>query len=158
MSPSELEAFLTHGIPLTRALGVDVEHVSTHHLRIRAPLAPNLNHHGSAFGGSLATLGIVTGWSLLHNALTDAAIAADVVVRKVELDYQRPVLATLVADARVDDAALQAFLSLARARQKARLTLEVAVSEHGCDAAALHVRAHYVALPPPEKTAPQREP
>ncbi len=39
---------------------------------LRAPLAPNANHKGTAFGGSLYSLAVLTGWAWAHALSRDA--------------------------------------------------------------------------------------
>ena len=54
--PAALEAFLHEKIPLTRAMGLRVAESSAARLVLEAPLAANVNHLGTAFGGSLHAL------------------------------------------------------------------------------------------------------
>ena len=67
----ETEAFLHDQIPLTQAMGVRLESYDASGLILTAPLAPNHNHLGTAFGGSLATLAILAGYTLLWLELGD---------------------------------------------------------------------------------------
>ena len=49
-----LEDLLHHDIPLTRAMQLTVHSWADHQLRLAMPLAPNVNHTGTMFGGSLS--------------------------------------------------------------------------------------------------------
>jgi hypothetical protein len=53
MTLEALTAYLHERIPLTRALSAAAEAWDGRTLRMGAPLAPNRNHLGTAFGGSL---------------------------------------------------------------------------------------------------------
>ena len=72
-------------------------------IQIAAPLAPNRNHHGTAFGGSLATLGIVTGWALVDAALRNAGLPSRVVVQHSDCEFIAPVNTGFVATASLPD-------------------------------------------------------
>ncbi len=145
MRAAELTEFLHRSIPLTQALAVRVTAAEHGRVRIEAPLAPNLNHHGTAFGGSLATLGILAGWSVLHMSLEDAGIAASLVVRHVDLDYLAPVTGDLIAESSLPQAEWPAFVEALRSGRRARINVESRL--HGA-AEAVRVKASYVALPP----------
>lgn len=64
MLPAELEADLHGNIPLTQAMQVRVLEIGPDSVRLGAPLSANINHHRTAFGGSLATLATLAAWSL----------------------------------------------------------------------------------------------
>ncbi|MDE2272743.1 MAG: YiiD C-terminal domain-containing protein, partial [Gammaproteobacteria bacterium] len=51
-----LEAYLHAHIALVRHMQVRVGTCNAHGLTLNAPLAANLNHEGTAFGGSLDSL------------------------------------------------------------------------------------------------------
>lgn len=142
--PDDLTAFLHRSIPLTRALAVQVTEAADGRVRLLAPLAPNLNHHGTAFGGSLATLGILAGWTVLHMSLEDAGVAASLVVRHVELDYLEPVTGDLVAESVLPQDGWPRFVDSLRRGRRARIEVG---SRLRCVAEAVQVKARYVALP-----------
>lgn len=91
MSLDELTRYLHEHIPLTRHLGAAVEAWDGATVRVGAPLAPNLNHRSTAFGGSLSALAILSGWALVHLALRQRGIDARVVIQRTELDFEAPV-------------------------------------------------------------------
>ena len=61
--PRALARYLHEHMPLTRALGVSVLAAGQQGVNLAAPLAANINHQSTAFGGSLASLAILAGWS-----------------------------------------------------------------------------------------------
>ncbi len=65
MTPAELEAYLHQTIPLSRAMAVSVIELNPESVVLGAPLAPNVNVHETAFGGSAAALALLAAWSLL---------------------------------------------------------------------------------------------
>lgn len=128
--PAEIEAFLYEKIPLAQAMGVRVESSDGEAFVLSAPLEPNHNHLGTAFGGSLAALATLTGYACLWHALDDRD--AHVVIRRSELDYRHPVGGTLRAVCkRPGEGELAGFRATFAKAGKARITLGVTVEEEG---------------------------
>jgi thioesterase domain-containing protein len=124
----ETERFLHDQIPLTRAMQVSVESFDDRQLILTAPLAANHNHLGTAFGGSLAALVMLAGYSLLWLELGDRE--AHVVIRESTLKFRRPVRGMIRAVcARPEVDALTAFKAAFVARGKARMNLRVVVPD-----------------------------
>lgn len=124
----ETEAFLHTQIPLTRAMGVEVERWDGRQLILRAPLEPNHNHLGTAFGGSLSALATLAGYSLLWLLLGDRE--AHIVIRDSTTRFRHPVRGTLRAFCqRPDDAAWEVFRQKWLATGKAHLQLHATI-EH----------------------------
>ena len=59
---SVVQACFDDDIPLTRAMGLRVESLGEGGIRMNAPLEPNVNDKGTAFGGSLAAILTLAGW------------------------------------------------------------------------------------------------
>jgi thioesterase domain-containing protein len=92
MTLDETTRYLHEHIPLTLHLGAVVEAYDGTSIRVTAPLAPNLNHRSTAFGGSLSALGILAGWTLLHLNLRQQGIEARLVIQRSEFDFDDPVV------------------------------------------------------------------
>lgn len=90
MSSSLLE-FLNEQIPLTKTLGLEIVSLDDRGAFIRAPLGPNHNHLGSAFGGSLSTMMILSGYIWLYDALIKSGHEAHVILSKESAEYLQPV-------------------------------------------------------------------
>lgn len=91
MTPQELQAYLHAHIPLSAAMQVQVEMVTDDHVLLSAPLAPNINHRETVFGGSASALTILSAWSLLHVRLRRHGVAARLVIQSNRMDYLKPV-------------------------------------------------------------------
>ena len=76
-------------IPITRAMGVKVEDYDGERLVLSAPLESNINHLGTAFGGSLNALAVLSGYGLLWLELQDTE--CHIVIRDSSISYDRPV-------------------------------------------------------------------
>lgn len=126
----ETEQFLHEQIPLTQAMGVHLESYDDEKLVITAPLEPNHNHLGTAFGGSLSAIATLAGYSLLWLLLGDRS--AHIVVRESSIRYRRPVTGIIRAIGHwPDEASLGAFRIQFEQNGKARLTLQVTVEQNG---------------------------
>lgn len=143
MKSQELTSYLRGQIPLANAMQVNVAGYDGTTLHLAAPLTPNLNHHETAFGGSIATLAILGGWSLLHLALTESEVAARLMIQKITLDYLRPIDGDFEAiAAKTSD--VTDFVASVQRKRKGRCTLQVEIHCNGRCCAKLE--GHYVAL------------
>lgn len=132
-------------VPLLADAGLRVLIVEPDRVRAMLPLAANGNHHGSAFGGSLSLLGIVTGWLLAYAGQTAEPRTRNIVIADSRSRYQRPLHADLVAEARWQAEAATAYRdALARGE---RASVAVAVSIAGDDGVAMLQDNRFVAVP-----------
>lgn len=99
MTPHALQDYFHSHIPLSKAMAVAVEAATPQVVRLVAPLAPNTNHHGTVFGGSASAVAVLSAWGLLHVAMLDANINADLVVQKSGMSYELPITGEFTAEA-----------------------------------------------------------
>ena len=124
----DTERFLHEQIPLTQAMGVALESYDGMQLVVTAPLEPNHNHLGTAFGGSLSALATLTGYAMLWLQLGDRN--AHIVIRESTIRYKHPVRGILRAIClRPDDATLAEFRATFADKGKAHIKLQVRI-EH----------------------------
>ncbi len=120
----ETERFLHEQIPLTQSMGVRLESYDGLQLVLTAPLEPNHNHLGTAFGGSLSALATLTGYAMLWLQLGDRQ--AHIVIRESTIRYKHPVRGMLRAVCqRPDEAILTQFRADYAATGKAKVKLQV---------------------------------
>jgi len=76
---------------MSRELGLTLDRYEYRCLRASAPLAPNINHKQTAFGGSLYSVAVLTGWALVNLRLSEHEMAlqqrAEVVIYHSEMSY-----------------------------------------------------------------------
>jgi len=134
MTPAQkIEELLHHKIPITRAMGVRVEDYDRHRLVLTAPLDANVNHLGTAFGGSLNALAVLSGYALLWLELQDSE--CHIVIRSSSISYDRPVTGEIRAICILpEDEALAQFKQTFRERGKARISLAATIEEQGITA------------------------
>jgi thioesterase domain-containing protein len=87
-------------------MGVRVAACGPDRVVLRAPLEDNLNHKSTAFGGSLFSLAVLSGWSLLYLFLRARGVAAQIVIHQSNIAYLHPVTGDFTAECAAGDAAL----------------------------------------------------
>lgn len=92
-----LENKLHNEIPLTKFMDLKITKYEEKELITIAPLNKNINDKGTAFGGSLATLTIISGWSICWLISKELEINSEnIVVIKNEHSYRKPVTKELI--------------------------------------------------------------
>ncbi len=118
-------------IPLARQMQIEIVHAGDGRLRLRAPLAPNINDKGSAFGGSLASLMTLAGWGLATWQLARAGHPADVYVADSHVRYLAPLYDALEAEAWLEEGQWEDFLATFRQRGRARCRIAARIALPG---------------------------
>lgn len=124
-------------------MGVRVEDYDGERLVLSAPLAENVNHLGTAFGGSLHALAVLSGYGLLWLELKEAE--CHIVIRKSTISYERPVRGEIHAICvRPSADLLEEFKRTFHQKGKARIALSATVEDQG--EAAVHFEGIFVAM------------
>ena len=146
MQTSEaIERLLYGTMPLARAMGVRVAVNEPPVLVLEAPLERNHNHLGTAFGGSIASLAMLTGYALLFAELGDPR--AHVVLKECNIRYLRPVRGNLRARATLPQGApLDEFKTLFQRKSRGRLTLKVELEDGVSGETAAVFEGEFVAI------------
>ena len=97
MNPNDLQDYLHQHIPLSRAMAVSVAEASLQRVVLSAPLAPNINHRETVFGGSASAVAILAAWSMLHLKLSAQNLGSRLVIQRNTMDYGLPIDATFTA-------------------------------------------------------------
>ena len=97
MPTNDLQAYLHAHIPLSHAMQVSVLDITDDSVLLAAPLAPNINHRETVFGGSASALAILSAWALLHTRLRSVGVASRLVIQRNTMDYELPILGDFTA-------------------------------------------------------------
>jgi thioesterase domain-containing protein len=144
-SPAEVEAYLHRHIPLSADMGVAVVACEDAGVTLRAPLAPNINHRATVFGGSVSAVTILAAWTWLHFSLRAAGHTSRLVIQRNTVEYLRPVAAGFeVHCPGLPAAQFTQFLRMLDRHGKARATLTAVLRCEGEQAA--EFSGEYVAL------------
>ena len=124
MSPKALQSYLHAHIPLSKAMEVSVLEVRPLSVTLSAPLAPNINHRDTVFGGSASAVAILAAWSLLHIRLGSEGVTSRLVIQRNTMSYALPIDGTFTAIAAAPSSEDWAqFLRAFKRRGKARITV-----------------------------------
>ncbi|MCW5722637.1 MAG: YiiD C-terminal domain-containing protein [Devosia sp.] len=123
MTAAALTHYLHAHIPLSQAMGVSAIEASPARVELGAPLAPNINVHGTAFGGSAATLALLAAWSVLHLRLEAEGLPNRLVIQRSTADYLTPIAGAFSAVATLDNADLESFFTTLNRKGRARLSV-----------------------------------
>ena len=127
-----LERYLHQHIPLSAAMQVSVREMTPQTLTLCAPIAPNINHQETVFGGSASTLAILSAWSLLQTRLAEEGLASRLVIQRNEMAYLKPMTGDFSATAALrDEHDWPGFLKMLRRKGKARIRLTAVLYSGG---------------------------
>jgi thioesterase domain-containing protein len=127
-----VERYLHRHIPVTRAMKVAVKAIDATGVRLSAPLGPNINHRNTVFGGSAATLAILSAWTLIHTRLREAAHPSRIVIQRNTVEYIRPLHGDFEAYCPAPDPERwDRFVGALERRGRARITLRAELSGEG---------------------------
>jgi thioesterase domain-containing protein len=129
-------------IPLARAMQLRVSAYTGDTFALAAPLGPNVNDKGCAFGGSLAGAMTLAGWGLIALKLKSLERDCDIYVQDSTIRYLAPIWSDFETQAVLADGeSWDAFVSALDARGKARTAVRCRVTlADGTDAVTLDAR------------------
>jgi thioesterase domain-containing protein len=149
---NRLQTTLYEDIPLVRALALEVRLATPLQVVFFAPLAPNINDKGCAFGGSLASLLTLACWSLLRVHTWQQNLIADIYVHTSKLLYTAPIWGDFEVIATLTSEALAEFDANFAAKGKAAALPHadaMTVDAQGGALSALRMDARFVAIRSP---------
>ncbi len=121
---NHLQNFLEDSIPAVRDLRFQLDKVSEAEVVARAPLIENSNHMGTAFGGSLYSILVLTSYSWLYSKVTQAGLSCQIVIQAGHMDYIKPVDRTIESQCLApNESEWKHFLNTLEKKSRARLHL-----------------------------------
>jgi thioesterase domain-containing protein len=119
-----LQRYLHEHIPLSKAMGVEVLEATVDGVKLSAPLAPNINHRETVFGGSASAVAILSAWALLYLRLVNEKLNARIVIQSSAMRYERPITDTFTALSSVRDSATwRRFINMLKRKNRARTSV-----------------------------------
>lgn len=132
MERRALEQFLHEHIPLSKAIGIEVQESNAERVVLSAPLVPNLNHQSTVFGGSASAVAILSAWALLYVRLRQAGLQSRLVIQKNTMVYERPIADKFVACSSMEDpSAWKKFQEVFKRKRRARISVKVTIQCNG---------------------------
>ena len=125
-----LQQLINREIMLAKPMGIIVESADEAAMVLRAPLAPNANHKGTAFGGSLYSLAVLTGWAWLTRFLATRKLDAQAVIQESSMRFLKPVHGEMRACLEIPAAAdIDKFQKMLVRADRGRIQLRVKMHE-----------------------------
>ncbi len=148
-----LQEQIRQSIPLAEAMDLQLSGFADGRLRVTAPLDPNRNDKGCAFGGSLASLMTWAGWSVVVLNLGESAADAEVYVQDSQIRYLAPVWEDIEIEAKLGgDTDIDGFRAAWTRYGRARTAIE-ATCRLADGSVAASLQARFVALVPRAKAS-----
>src|SRR5580692_12292360 len=113
---------------LAKHIGIIVESADDAAVVLRAPLGPNANYKGTAFGGSLYSLAVLTGWAWVTRYLAARGVPADAVIQESSTRFLAPVKGELKASAAAPSAVqIDKFRKMLQRAGRGRIRVRVEI-------------------------------
>lgn len=126
-----LQRYLHDHIPLSRAMEVEVVEATDNGVTLAAPLAPNINHRETVFGGSASAVAILSAWTLMYLRLKSEQLNVRIVIQKNTMTYERPITGKFIASAAISDTtAWRRFVDTLKRKRRGRFTVRSILSRH----------------------------
>lgn len=129
ISASELQEKIRSNIPLSENMQFEIVELGEGSIHVYAPLAPNVNIHGTGFAGSIYSLAVLAGWAKCTHILSTHQINAELVVARAEIKYRRAVTGDIDCRCSVSETERQEFIDQFKQRGKSKLELSVVVGD-----------------------------
>ena len=114
---------------LAKHIGIIVESADDAAVVLRAPLELNANYKGTAFGGSLYSVAVLTGWAWVTRYLAARGLAADAVIQESSVRFLSPVQGELRArTAAPPEAQIDKFRKMLQRAGRGRIRLRVEIN------------------------------
>ncbi|HRP06968.1 MAG TPA: YiiD C-terminal domain-containing protein [Gemmatimonadales bacterium] len=128
----DLESVWSAWMPITGALGITVAEMGDARLSLGMPLDPNRNYQGTVFGGSMAALATLAGWSAIWLVMQRSGVEASLLVQDSSIRYHHPARSDLLATAEYPDR-VEWDAAIATLQRRSRVRLPMRVAMHDAD-------------------------
>ena len=122
-----LQERIHSNIPLSGAMQFTIVELDSRSIRVRAPLQPNVNIHGTGFAGSIYSIAVLAGWALCTHIMEINQMAGDLVVAGAEIKYLSPITGDIRCQGEVNEVDRDAFCNNFETRGKGKLVLTINV-------------------------------
>ena len=121
-----LEEYVKKHIPLSSAMGIKVKLATPEKIILSAPIANNINHKKTVFGGSLHSVATLSCWSLLFvNLVAIPGEQVEIVIASSEIEYLTPITHDFEAECHIpNEVEWERFVKIFNKKGRARLNLE----------------------------------
>lgn len=139
--PESREGRLADQIPIAGKMGLEVLAAERGRAVLRLPFAPNINHVGIVYAGSIFTLAEAPGGVLFGGAFDLTRFYP--IVGEMSVRFTKPATTALLVDARMDDAEIDRVAADLEVTGKAKWVLEQEVVDYHGDVVATTRAAYF---------------
>ena len=125
----DLQNKIRSAMPISDAMQFSIEELGPLSIVVRAPLAPNVNIHGTGFAGSIYSIALLAGWGLSTHIMDQLGMDGELVIRRSEIKYRAPVTGPIECRAVVSDAERREFRDSFYDTGKGRLSLTIEIGD-----------------------------
>lgn len=125
-----LEKYLLNSIPILKHHKFKLNYLAENSIQLSAPISENKNHYDTAFGGSISTLGIVTGWALLLYKVKKENLPLRLVIQQNSIHYKKPIFSDFISKAEINTEHWNEFIETSLQKGKAKVMMEIKISSN----------------------------
>jgi thioesterase domain-containing protein len=127
----DLEQTLHREMPICVPMAIRPVAWDGQRLSVQMPLEPNRNHQYSAFAGSLNALCTVAGWGVAFLLLRREGLAGNIVIRRSQIRYFRPVRSDMIVaqSLPLDAEAEGYFFELLRSKGRSKIDVAATIAD-----------------------------
>lgn len=114
-------------IPISKAMGIRAVSFDGTTLQVKAPLANNINVHGTAFAGSLYAVAALCGWGTTWLQLEQRKLGGSIVIAEGHINYAAPVSGDIEVSCTFDPAVQREALAKLDDSGRCRFALTVEI-------------------------------
>ena len=120
---------LLNSIPVIKSMNLEIVKVKSNSLTLMAPLNENINYEGTAFGGSINTLCVLSSYLLIHHILKSNRIKfSSLVIQDSSIQYIKPVDSDFIAKAQTSSPQIDRFIKALHKKESARISIEAFIT------------------------------
>lgn len=126
---NKLQEVLHSEIPLTKTIGIEVGSYTGNSLTLHAPIENNINHKCTAFGGSIYSVSVLSGWGLIYLLLKQHDLSGHIVIQESSTRFLKPVTQDISATCAFEsEKQYQRFINMYKRKGRARIKLESTIT------------------------------
>lgn len=136
---------LLNSIPIVQSMNVDILNIEPNSMSLIAPLDENINYEGTAFGGSINTLCVLSSYLLIHHILKSNQVAfTSLVIQDSSIQYKKPVDSNFIATANTTIEQIDKFIQTLKIKKTARISTEAFVACKGASEIKARFKSRFV--------------
>jgi thioesterase domain-containing protein len=114
-------------IQIIKEMGIHIEEMHERHVKVVLPLAPNINHIGTMYAGSLFTVGEYLGGPMFFASFDHTKYYP--IVKALSIQYHRPATTDVTVEASLSEEEVEAVQKEADAKGKADWKMDLELKD-----------------------------